>query len=161
MNSVRPFPENDIWEPRDEKAHNSTIEESLTAQSKTSIADSDIDLSRKEEIDIKWNKINLGGRRGRPRKVPKINYFFEFRGGKKKINIKNQTRKGRAEPLFSLQSNPLNLPLVPFTSPLTLHIEKDQNQLVSQIVEVGEMMGLIDPAEKAQAAELISKSLSS
>lgn len=99
---------------------------------------------------------------GRPRKNPKISSFFEIKGAKKKfkkVASSRDCKKGQEYFPEERKIVPM-LRLAPHASSGQTKTQSQKNQLVNQIIEVGEFMGLINPEEKKQAAELISNIIS-
>lgn len=155
------------WDPRDNEASSSPDNEESTQFSDD--LSGDYNPEGDKDVELHLNKLRIGGKVGRPCKNPKVSSYFDVKRAnkifkfKKKSNIQKGVEAGVSgtkidfSPVDNLESN--TLALVPINSPNLKAVESHE-QLVHQILEVGELMGLIDPSEKEQASALISKNLS-
>lgn len=100
----------------------------------------------------------MGKKIGRPRKNPKVSYFFEFRGKARRKAAKSKDQKELA--FNNLRpSTSRNQEMVPFINKDEPEY-KNKQALVTQIVEAWELMGLISPSETEEAANIIANNLS-
>lgn len=154
-----------VWDFRD----NTLESEVLSSQAEDNClidnfpSDSSEEAEANSMDDFNVKNLKLGGKVGRPRKNPKISYFFEIR----KNNIKNpsRTRNGRKVTTWNnlqipQEANPLAIISFPQNEQEGTSRVNHKQELASQILEVGEMMGLISPEERSHASEVILNSLS-
>lgn len=147
------------WVMRKEQENSECTSETL--KEPVNIMHCSDDSQERESCDeinnLDLSKLSMDRKLGRPRKKPKVSYFFEVRGkSKKKIQSKSPLVKIQNH--LSATSKADELALVPVLK----KEEKSEREdcLVEQILEAGEIMGLIHLEEKENAKEVISNNLS-
>lgn len=117
-------------------------------------------LSKDLELELSITNLNLGEKRGRPRKNTKISHFFDCR---RKVN-KKKSSSTNINTYFPHKSNDKEMlyaivPMSKANMQARTSDTSDKDNLANQIVEVGEFLGLITSVDREQVLKIISNSI--
>lgn len=104
--------------------------------------------------DFDMRKLKIGRKQGRPRKWPKKSKAFEIREKNKILRFLRHSEKI----LLKTLKTSSELQIISFQDPM-VPTKEGKPDLADQIMEVGEMLGLIALEERDKARDIVSKSL--